>query len=211
MMKMWSRCILAALASLGLVSAAHSGTYGADSAAPAGSPPPGYTLCVANGKVCRVTPASATAYVAYGGEGQFKFAKGTGDFSCLPKGFVKFPSAKAPQDLGIDDPRPGKAEKSCYVKVDGGKASADVGAPPPPPAKAATSTYNAAAWCKSATPSTPNNCTFTSGSPAVQRGGVCPSQDACGCRCAANMGKSCTYNGSSIAKPVCRPGQYPGS
>lgn len=124
-MKTWSRCIVGALAGLGIVAAAHAAPYVPGSPATLNTLPADFTLCAEGGKVCKV-PAGVTAYVLYGMGNKFNTAQGTGDFTCLPKGWVKAPSPATPQDVGVDDPIPGGA-KNCYVKLAGGAA---VQAPP---------------------------------------------------------------------------------
>jgi hypothetical protein len=135
-MKPWNKHIIGLLTGLGMMSAAHAGTYGPGSPATLTSVPAGFTLCGADYKVCKV-PAGATAYVVYGKGNKWATAQGTGDFSCLPKGFVKFPSGSQPQDLGVDDPLP-KTAKECHVKIAGGTAP-PVPQPPVTPPAASTS------------------------------------------------------------------------
>lgn len=130
-MKTWTKCIVGALAALGIVSAAHAGPYVAGNPATLQALPADFTLCAEGGKVCKV-PAGATAYVAYGLGTKFNTAQGTGDFTCLPKGWVKSPSPATPQDVGVDDPIPGGA-KNCYAKFSGG-----VAVTPPPASSLAT-------------------------------------------------------------------------
>lgn len=110
----WRICILGALTTAGLVSVAHS--YGPGNPAILDKVPPGlgFAACGTDGKVCKA-PAGATAvYVVYGTGSKFATAQGTGDFTCLPKGSVKTPSASTPQDLGVADPVPGVL-KTCYM------------------------------------------------------------------------------------------------
>lgn len=129
-MKLLRLSIVGALASLGIASGAHA-AYVAGSPATASTLPSDFTLCAEGGKVCKV-PAGATAYVLYGQGSKFNTAQGTGDFTCLPKGWVKTPSLSSPQDVGVDDPNPGGA-KNCYVKLAGGLA-----VQPPPATSLAT-------------------------------------------------------------------------
>ena len=112
-MKNWKRVVLGALAGLGVTLAAHA--YGPGNPASLPSVPPGFKECGVDGAVCKV-PAGATVYVVYGTNGKFATAQGTGDFTCLPAGWVKAPTADKPQDLGIPDPVP-NVQKKCYVQA----------------------------------------------------------------------------------------------
>ncbi|MCX7148482.1 MAG: hypothetical protein NTY05_03570 [Rhodocyclales bacterium] len=118
----WKKVVLSALTGLGVTFVAHA--YGPGNPAQLNAVPPGFTECAVDGGVCKV-PAGATAYVVYGTNGKFATAQGTGDFTCLPKGWVATPSASKPQDLGIPDPVP-NVQKKCYLQA---KAPAPV-APP---------------------------------------------------------------------------------
>lgn len=110
-MNIWNRVVLRALAGLGVTLAAHA--YGPGNPPSLPSVPEGFKECAVDGGVCKVPPG-ATAYVVYGTNGKFLTAQGTGDFTCLPKGWVPTPSASKPQDLGIPDPVP-NVQKKCYL------------------------------------------------------------------------------------------------
>ncbi len=134
-MKSWNKCIIGALTGLGLASAAHA--YGpVPGQAPLTAVPGDFKLCAADGKICKPAAGATQVYVVYGEGSKFGTAQGTGDFTCLPKGFVKFPSASSPADLGIDDPSP-KVAKSCYIKTVGGSAPASTPAASSTPAATA--------------------------------------------------------------------------
>jgi hypothetical protein len=162
-------------------SSAHA--YGPGSPASVTSVPAGYTLCGKDYAVCRV-PAGATAYVVYGTGTTYATAQGTGDFTCLPKGFVKTPSAGTPQDLGIDDPAP-KIGKQCYVKIAGGNVPAVASTPSPTPASQPTASGGG----------------YAPGSPATMTA-VPPGFTACGtdgkvCRVAAGAAVYVVYGAGS--------------
>lgn len=112
-MSNWKKVALGVLTGLGVFAVAHA--YGPGNPAQLNAVPPGFTECAVDGGVCKV-PAGATAYVVYGTNGKFATAQGTGDFTCLPKGWVATPSASKPQDLGIPDPVP-NVQKKCYVQA----------------------------------------------------------------------------------------------
>ncbi|MCX7155668.1 MAG: hypothetical protein NTW45_04400 [Rhodocyclales bacterium] len=132
-MKTWSKCIIGALASLGIMSAAQAGPYVPGNPTTLNLLPSDFKLCAEGGKICKVANATAMTYVLYGKGTRFNTAQGTGNFTCLPKGWVKTPSAATPQDLGVDDPIPGGA-KDCYVQVAAGTPQTQTPpAPTPPP------------------------------------------------------------------------------
>ena len=68
-------------------------------------------MCAADGKICN---AVGDWTGVYGVTGKYVAISGNGPFTCLPKGFVKFPSATSPKDTGVDDPASGVV-KSCYI------------------------------------------------------------------------------------------------
>lgn len=144
-MNNWRKYILGALTTVGLVSVAHSyGPPGKETPAIMSAVPKdaGFTQCGTDGKVCKVPAGATVVYVLYGAGNRFATAQGTGDFTCLPKGSVKTPSANTPQDLGVDDPVPGVL-KTCYMvatvgsQTKGGATQAQ-SAPPATPTAAAT-------------------------------------------------------------------------
>lgn len=179
-------------------------------AKPVQTPPPpppsvvmdttGLTQCGVDGKVCN---ASGAWKGVYGVAGTAKYARisGTGPFTCLPKGFVKVPSATQPADTGVDDPASGVA-KACYI---------DQVIAPAKTAAAPTSTSKPVG-CQAVSASAPANCTFRNSS-GRDFSSSCPSESNCSCHCAANMAVGlktiCNYNGKTIREPVCMPGQTP--
>lgn len=112
-MRNWMSLVVGALAGLGMAAAVHA--YGPGNPAKLNAVPPGFVECAVDGGVCKV-PAGATGYVVYGTGNTFATAQGTGDFTCLPKGWVKQPTAAKPQDLGVDDPVP-NVQKKCYLQA----------------------------------------------------------------------------------------------
>ena len=72
----------------------------------------GMRKCADDGKICEV---SGSWTGKYGAGTKFADIKGTGRFTCLPKGWVKPWQKELPADTGVDDPASGQA-KACYVK-----------------------------------------------------------------------------------------------
>jgi len=128
-MKIWKKVVFGALAGLGVTLAAHA--YGPGNPASLTAVPQGFAECAVDGGVCKVPPG-ATAYVVYGINGKYLTSQGTGDFTCLPKGWVPNPTPAKPQDLGIPDPVP-NVQKKCYLQV---AAAITPPAQPAPPAAA---------------------------------------------------------------------------
>lgn len=116
------------MTSLGLVTAAHS--YGPGNPSSVTAVPSGFTACGTDGKVCKAPAGVTTVYVLYGAGTKFATAQGSGDFTCLPKGWVKTPSASTPIDLGVDDPVPGVA-KTCYIQTPGASSTTGTQTPKP--------------------------------------------------------------------------------
>lgn len=174
-------------------------------AKPVQSPPPtgtmnttGLTQCGVDGKVCN---ASGAWKGVYGVAGTSKYAQisGSGPFTCLPKGFVKVPSAAHPADTGVDDPAPGVA-KACYIDQVIAQAAPT---PAPVPVHATP-----ASGCKDVSATAPANCLYRTQSNR-DYSASCSAEADCSCRCAANMSKNCMFNSRTINKPVCMPGQTP--
>ena len=144
----WRNCILGALTTAGLVSAAHSYGPSPDPKIQAfyNAVPSGFVACATDGKVCKVPAGATVVYVVYGTGSKYVTSQGTGDFTCLPKGAVKTSSASTPQDLGVADPLPNTL-KTCYMMATGGSpanaatkstqtsSTAAVATPAPAPAK----------------------------------------------------------------------------
>ena len=131
-MSILSKAAFGALTGFGVALVAHA--YGPGNPATLPSVPPGFAECGVDGAVCRV-PAGATAYVVYGTNGKFATAQGTGDFTCLPAGWVRTPTAAKPQDLGIPDPVP-NVQKRCYVQRPAAAPTPPVTPTPVPPVAA---------------------------------------------------------------------------
>lgn len=75
------------------------------------------TAVPSNAKECVLGTASVCSMTGnwttyYGAGTKYAVVNGTGNFTCLPKGWVK--DASKPKDLGVDDPVPGGAKK-CFV------------------------------------------------------------------------------------------------
>lgn len=123
-MKIWKKVVFGALTGLGVTLAAHA--YGPGNPASLTAVPQGFAECAVDGGVCKVPPG-ATAYVVYGINGKYLTSQGTGDFTCLPKGWVPTPTPAKPQDLGIPDPVP-NVQKKCYLQVAAAAPAAAQGA-----------------------------------------------------------------------------------
>lgn len=168
-MNIWKKVVFGALAGLGVTLAAHA--YGPGNPASLTAVPPGFTECGVDGAVCKV-PAGGTVYVVYGTNGKFATAQGTGDFTCLPAGWVKAPTAAKPQDLGIPDPVP-NVQKKCYVQAAAPQAAGFSGKGPAGCTdkrcwlEAVDKAQNAckASGCSTCTPNTTasDNCKFENG------------------------------------------------
>lgn len=156
----WKKVVLGTLTGLGVSLAAHA--YGPGNPASLPSVPPGFKECGVDGAVCKV-PAGGTTYVVYGTNGKFATAQGTGDFTCLPGGWVKAPTPAKPQDLGIPDPVP-NVQKKCYVQV----------AAAAPAAPAAAQGKKSCYWMSN----TPGNPWVASPSPAPDEA-ACKRLDSC--------------------------------
>lgn len=128
-MKTLSKCVVGAVAGLGIASVVHAAPYGPGNPATMTLLPADFKLCAEGGKVCKVANSASTTYVLYGKGNKFATAQGNGDFTCLPKGWVKTPTAATPQDLGVDDPIPNGA-KDCYVQVTGSAPATQAQAQP---------------------------------------------------------------------------------
>ena len=144
-MKMLSKFVFGALTGLGLVSAAHA--YGPGTPLIVNAVPPGFTACGTDGMVCKPPAGGTTVYVVYGAGTTFATAQGTGNFTCLPKGWVKSPSASTPADLGVPDPLP-NVKKTCYISA---PTPTPTTTPTPTPTPTTTTPNPAAlAMCKNA-------------------------------------------------------------
>lgn len=162
----------------------------------ADAPPSGAVACATDGKRC---DASGAWTGVYGVAKKYAPISGNGPFTCLPKGYVKTPSAATPADTGVDDPAPGVG-KTCYIV---GKIAAQAPAPAPTPATASSGECQSAWDASGIKPGA--NCLYRNQS-GRDFGSTCPSESKCSCQCAANKSKTCTFQGKLIREPVCRPG-----
>lgn len=126
-MQISKKGVLAGLTSLAVATLTHA-AYVPGSPAFLNAVPAGFIACGTDGKVCKAPAGVSTVYVLYGAGTKFATAQGSGDFTCLPKGWVKNPSASTPIDLGIDDPVPGAA-KTCYIQTPGASSTSGTQAP----------------------------------------------------------------------------------